>query len=121
MGGGLVSESTEDLLGRANNLFEFLAKTQQLRETPQRTTASYDMVTWFDDLPEHTQSRRLTGKRHPSLRPRSSAWTVCRAVGARYRRSRSRGWSATSMTQVWVPRLCNHQRRVRLALRRAHD
>jgi very-short-patch-repair endonuclease/KaiC/GvpD/RAD55 family RecA-like ATPase len=53
MSGGLVSESTDDLLERAKNLFEFLAKTQQLRETPQRTTASYDVVTWFDDLPEH--------------------------------------------------------------------
>ncbi len=42
-----------DLLDRARNLFEFLARSQQLRETPQRTTTAYDHVYWLGELPDH--------------------------------------------------------------------
>ena len=48
-----MASSSDDLLDRARNLFEFLARTQQLRETPQRTTSAFEEVYWFGELPEH--------------------------------------------------------------------
>jgi REase_MTES_1575/AAA domain len=41
------------LVGRAVRLFEFLGRTQQLRNLPPRTTDAYRAVHWLHDLPEH--------------------------------------------------------------------
>ena len=43
-------------LEAAVNLFEFLARAQQLKATPPRTTDAYardGSVTWFSGLPAH--------------------------------------------------------------------
>lgn len=38
---------------RAVRLFQFLARSQQLKTNPPRTTDSYESVLWFGQLPEH--------------------------------------------------------------------
>ena len=48
-----MASPVDDLLQRATNLFEFLARSQQLRETPQRTTAAYDETYWPGEFPDH--------------------------------------------------------------------
>lgn len=48
-----VPAPASDLLDRAKNLFEFLARTQQVRETPQRSASGYDEVYWLGELPDH--------------------------------------------------------------------
>ena len=50
-----ASESSH-LIERAKNLFEFLARAQQLKTTPPRTTESYvrdGAVIWLANLPQH--------------------------------------------------------------------
>lgn len=42
-----------DRLERAVNLFEFLARAQQLKSTPVRNTDSYQSVLWLSALPDH--------------------------------------------------------------------
>ncbi|QFZ18823.1 AAA domain-containing protein [Saccharothrix syringae] len=42
---------------RAVRLFRFLARGQQLKSNPPRTTDSYDSVLWFAQLPEHPAIR----------------------------------------------------------------
>lgn len=42
---------------RAVRLFRFLARSQQLKSNPPRTTDSYDSVLWFDQLPDHQAIR----------------------------------------------------------------
>ena len=49
-------QSAIERLERAKNLFEFLARAQQLKVSPPRTTDAYareGQVIWFADLPEH--------------------------------------------------------------------
>ena len=46
-------EAKASRLERAKNLFEFLARAQQLKATPARTTSGYSSVLWFADLPTH--------------------------------------------------------------------
>jgi hypothetical protein len=52
-----VSQATggdaDPLVGRAVRLFEFLGRTQQLRDEPPRTVDGYRSVLWLDDLPDH--------------------------------------------------------------------
>jgi hypothetical protein len=52
-----VNEATggdaDPLVGRAVRLFEFLGRTQQLRNQPPRTVDGYRSVLWLDDLPDH--------------------------------------------------------------------
>ncbi|MDQ3788745.1 MAG: AAA family ATPase, partial [Actinomycetota bacterium] len=49
-----MSEASADpLVGRAVRLFEFLGRTQQLRNQPPRTVDGYRSVLWLDDLPDH--------------------------------------------------------------------
>jgi hypothetical protein len=43
----------DPLVSRAVRLFEFLGRTQQLRNLPPRTVDAYRAVHWLDDLPEH--------------------------------------------------------------------
>ncbi len=43
----------DPLVGRAVRLFEFLRRTQQLRNQPPRTVAGYRSVLWLDGLPDH--------------------------------------------------------------------
>jgi hypothetical protein len=45
--------SADPLVGRGVRLFEFLRRTQQLRNAPPRTVAGYRSVLWLDDLPDH--------------------------------------------------------------------
>ena len=40
-------------VGRAVRLFEFLGRTQQLRNLPPRTVDGYRSVLWLDELPGH--------------------------------------------------------------------
>ncbi|MGW0520764.1 AAA domain-containing protein [Crossiella sp. NPDC003009] len=42
---------------RAVRLFEFLARSQQLKSNPPRTTSSYESVLWFGQLPVHPAIR----------------------------------------------------------------
>lgn len=50
----IVSGGTERTpVGRAVRLFEFLARSQQLKAKPPRTLDTYESVLWFGDLPEH--------------------------------------------------------------------
>ncbi|WP_367130326.1 AAA domain-containing protein [Saccharothrix sp. HUAS TT1] len=42
---------------RAVRLFQFLARSQQLKSNPPRTTDSYDSVLWLGQLPEHPAIR----------------------------------------------------------------
>lgn len=42
---------------RAVRLFEFLARSQQLKSNPSRTTDSYESVLWFSQLPDHPAIR----------------------------------------------------------------
>ena len=49
-------QSAVDRLERAKNLFEFLARAQQLKSSPVRTTDTYARdgeVIWLADLPDH--------------------------------------------------------------------
>ena len=49
-----MSEASADpLTGRAVRLFEFLGRTQQLRNQPPSTVDGYRSVLWLDDLPDH--------------------------------------------------------------------
>jgi very-short-patch-repair endonuclease len=51
-----VSESdqvADPSVGRAVRLFEFLGRTQQLRNLPPRTVDGYRSVLWLDELPDH--------------------------------------------------------------------
>jgi hypothetical protein len=52
-----VSQATggdaDPLVGRAVRLFEFLGRTQQLRNQPPRTVDGYRSVLWLADLPDH--------------------------------------------------------------------
>ncbi|MFC5260918.1 AAA domain-containing protein [Kribbella qitaiheensis] len=51
-----MKEGRSPLVERAMNLFEFLARAQQLKTAPPRTTDAYERegsVTWFADLPDH--------------------------------------------------------------------
>lgn len=43
----------DPLVGRAVRLFEFLGRTQQLRDSPPRTVDGYRAVHWLADLPDH--------------------------------------------------------------------
>ncbi|MBB4907796.1 AAA domain-containing protein [Actinophytocola algeriensis] len=43
----------DPLVGRAVRLFEFLGRTQQLRNQPPRTVDGYRSVLWLADLPDH--------------------------------------------------------------------
>ena len=49
-------QSAVERLERAKNLFEFLARAQQLKSSPVRSTDVYARdgeVIWFADLPDH--------------------------------------------------------------------
>ncbi|MGH3880649.1 MAG: AAA domain-containing protein, partial [Actinophytocola sp.] len=46
-------QPADPLVGRAVRLFEFLGRTQQLRNLPPRTVEGYRSVLWLDELPEH--------------------------------------------------------------------
>src|SRR4051794_2977883 len=51
-----MQHTSEQLVERAKNLFEFLARAQQLKVTPARSTDAYERdgkVIWFESLPEH--------------------------------------------------------------------
>jgi hypothetical protein len=43
----------DPLVGRAVRLFEFLGRTQQLRNQPPRTADGYRSVLWLDSVPDH--------------------------------------------------------------------
>jgi very-short-patch-repair endonuclease len=47
------NEAADPLAGRAVRLFEFLGRTQQLRNLPPRTVDGYREVLWLDELPDH--------------------------------------------------------------------
>jgi very-short-patch-repair endonuclease len=52
----VTSESNQvadPLVGRAVRLFEFLGRTQQLRNLPPRSVEGYRSVLWLDELPDH--------------------------------------------------------------------
>ncbi len=48
-----LHEVADPLVGRAVRLFEFLGRTQQLRNLPPRTVDGYRSVLWLDELPDH--------------------------------------------------------------------
>ncbi len=48
-----ANQVADPLAGRAVRLFEFLGRTQQLRNLPPRTVDGYRAVHWLDDLPDH--------------------------------------------------------------------
>lgn len=69
------------LLERAKNLFEFLARVQQLKSTPTRTTDAYERdgkVVWFADLPHHRAV--LSSHRGGDPDPESPMFTVDRVA-----------------------------------------
>ena len=43
----------DPLVGRAVRLFEFLGRTQQLKNQPPRTADGYRSVLWLDNVPDH--------------------------------------------------------------------
>lgn len=53
------------LADRGRRLFEFLARAQLMRNSPARSTASYDQVLWMRDLPSHPQLQAV----HHQLAP----------------------------------------------------
>ncbi|WP_104478982.1 AAA domain-containing protein [Actinokineospora auranticolor] len=55
MGSGGIPDT---VVARAGRLFEFLARSQQLRTSAPRTTDSYESVLWLGELPEHPAVRR---------------------------------------------------------------
>ncbi|MFJ6673282.1 AAA domain-containing protein [Actinosynnema sp. NPDC091369] len=61
---------------RAVRLFEFLARSQQLKSNSPRTTDSYDSVLWFGQLPNHPAIR--SAHREDSPQPGASLLTVQR-------------------------------------------
>jgi very-short-patch-repair endonuclease len=75
-------ESTSTaLLERARNLFEFLARAQQLKATPARTTDTYagdGRVIWFESLPEHPAVS--TSHRGGDPEPDAALFTVDRVA-----------------------------------------
>ncbi|HWM04043.1 MAG TPA: AAA domain-containing protein, partial [Actinophytocola sp.] len=48
-----TNQVADPLVGRAVRLFEFLARTQQLRNLPPRMVAGYRSVHWLGELPDH--------------------------------------------------------------------
>ncbi|MCS7482052.1 AAA domain-containing protein [Umezawaea endophytica] len=50
---GAVPNPQGAAVDRAVRLFEFLARSQQLKSNSPRTTDSYDSVLWFGQLPDH--------------------------------------------------------------------
>ena len=48
-----TNQAADPLVGRAVRLFEFLGRTQQLRNLPPRTVDGYRSVLWLDELPDH--------------------------------------------------------------------
>ncbi|HEY7597636.1 MAG TPA: AAA domain-containing protein [Actinophytocola sp.] len=48
-----ANQVADPSVGRAVRLFEFLGRTQQLRNLPPRTVDGYRDVLWLDELPEH--------------------------------------------------------------------
>lgn len=51
--GGIARGQHDKTVDRAVRLFQFLARSQQLKSNPARTTDSYESVLWFGRLPEH--------------------------------------------------------------------
>ncbi|GLY53039.1 hypothetical protein Lesp01_66950 [Lentzea sp. NBRC 102530] len=51
---GAARDSQDTAVDRAVRLFQFLARSQQLKSNPPRTTESYDSVLWLGKLPEHS-------------------------------------------------------------------
>jgi very-short-patch-repair endonuclease len=54
---GVAPNSQSTAVDRAVRLFEFLARSQQLKSNPPRTTDSYESVLWFGRLPVHPAIR----------------------------------------------------------------
>ncbi|MEU8631949.1 AAA domain-containing protein [Amycolatopsis sp. NPDC048633] len=54
---GAASAQRSAAVDRAVRLFRFLARSQQLKSNPPRTTDSYESVLWFGRLPEHPAIR----------------------------------------------------------------
>jgi hypothetical protein len=93
------------VVDRAVRLFRFLARSQQLKSNPPRTTDSYDSVLWFDQLPDHQAIRSahragevdpgpfqvLTGYRDVDLSRRQ--WLDQRCIDALRTRA-TRGWGS---------------------------
>ena len=48
-----ANQVADPSVGRAVRLFEFLGRTQQLRNLPPRTVDGYRSVLWLDELPDH--------------------------------------------------------------------
>ena len=55
--GGAARGQHDKTVDRAVRLFQFLARSQQLKSKPARTTDSYESVLWFGRLPEHPAVR----------------------------------------------------------------
>ncbi|GGU67319.1 hypothetical protein GCM10010178_68920 [Lentzea flava] len=52
---------------QAVRLFQFLARSQQLKSNPPRTTDSHEPVLWFGDLPEHAAIRSAHRENAPTI------------------------------------------------------
>ncbi|MBW4717300.1 hypothetical protein [Saccharothrix obliqua] len=71
---GAAPNPQDAAVGRAVRLFEFLARSQQLKSNPPRTTDSYDSVLWFGQLPDHPAIR--SGHREDAPEPDAALLTV---------------------------------------------
>ncbi|NKE58587.1 AAA family ATPase [Lentzea sp. PSKA42] len=74
--GGAAPQGTA--VDRAVRLFQFLARSQQLKSNPPRTTESYESVLWFGQLPVHPAI--LSAHRDDALVTRASLLTVDRVA-----------------------------------------
>ncbi|CAM3907402.1 AAA domain-containing protein [Kibdelosporangium persicum] len=75
---GAAPNPQSTAVDRAVRLFEFLARSQQLKSNPPRTTDSYESVLWFGQLPEHPAIRPAHHEDAPE--PGSALLTVERVA-----------------------------------------
>jgi very-short-patch-repair endonuclease len=64
---GAASAHRSAAIDRAVRLFRFLARSQQLKSNPPRTTDRYESVLWFGRLPEHPAIRSAEGEDSTAL------------------------------------------------------
>lgn len=66
----ITTREEDPRLAKAINLFEFLARAQELKTTPVRTTESYERdgaVIWLDELAAHSAIECVTQRGDPEL------------------------------------------------------
>ncbi|MFD5825984.1 AAA domain-containing protein [Lentzea sp. NPDC060358] len=75
---GTAAEQRGTAVDRAVRLFQFLARSQQLKANPPRTTDRYESVLWLGQLPEHPAIRSAHAEQAPE--PGAALLTVERVA-----------------------------------------